>query len=137
MKNLFEFSATANGLSHIVSRVVKVFVHQHKEDAIIDMGRMYNNLYNGHPIYMCVRENGFDVANRYSVYPIKNNEDFANVRAEVERGLGADVYIKVYADEPRIDILLCKEFDDLNTIQWEMFGLEPMFNVNFVEQFGE
>lgn len=149
MANLFHFSASANYLSLITHRVVKCFVKKYQCDAILDMGIMYNTLFNGNPVYMCVRESGFDTIKRYAVCnkdlyrnillretdDVINDEEFELLRKEVEHSLGADAYIKVYPNEAKIDVIFNKEFseDELKTIKYELLGLEPMVSVNFVE----
>ena len=152
MADLFRFSPSANYLALITHRVVKCFVKKHQTDAILDMDIMYNTLYNGNPIYMCVRESGFDTIKRYVIFNkdllekslskkpdiIFNDEEFELLRKEVEHSLGADAYIKVYPNEAKIDVIFNKEFSEseLNNIKYELLGLEPMVSVNFVEKFG-
>lgn len=152
MANLFHFSASANYLPLITHRVVKCFVKKYQSDAILDMGIMYNTLFNGNPVYMCVRESGFDTIKRYAVCnkdlyrniqlretdDVINDEEFELARKEVERSLGADAYIKVYPNEAKIDVIFNKEFSEseIKNIKYELLGLEPMVSVNFVEKFG-
>ena len=152
MSNLFHFSTSANFLNLITHRVVKCFVKRYQCDAILDMGIMYNTLYNGNPVYMCVREGGFDTIKRYAICnkelygkiltrendDVINDEEFELLRKEVESRLGADAYIKVYPNEGKIDVIFNKEFSEseLKNIKYELLGLEPMVSVNFVEKFG-
>ena len=152
MKNLFDFSPSAPFLHTITHRVVKCFVKQHQTDAILDIKEMYNTLYKGYPVYMCVRENGFDTIKRYSSFNVDilkkfkergnfeviNDVEFELLKKEVERSLGADAYIKVYPNEAKVDIIFNKEFSlsEIKDIKYELLGLEPMVSVNFVEKFG-
>jgi hypothetical protein len=152
MENLFDFSPSAPFLHIITHKVVKCFVKHNQTDAILDIKEMYNTLYKGYPVYMCVRENGFDTIKRYSSlnvdvlkkykgrgnFEVINNEEFELLRKEVERSLGADAYIKVYPNEAKIDVIFNKEFSEseLKNIKYELLGIEPMVSVNFVEKFG-
>jgi hypothetical protein len=152
MKDLFDFSPSAPFLHIITHKVVKCFMKQYQTDAILDMDIMYKTLYKGYPVYMCVREIGFDTIKRFSSlnvdmikkfkergnFEVINDEEFELARKEVERSLGADAYIKVYPDEAKIDIIFSKEFSEseLKNIKYELLGLEPMVSVNFVEKFG-
>ena len=136
MANLFHFSPSANHLALITHRVVKCFVKKHQTDAILDIKEMYNTLYKGYPVYMCVREMGFDTIKRYSSlnvdvlkkykergnFEVINDEEFELARKEVERSLGADAYIKVYPNEAKIDVIFNKEFSEseLKNIKYEM-----------------
>lgn len=152
MKDLFDFSPSAPFLHIITHRVVKCFIKHYQTDAILDIKEMYNTLYKGYPVYMCIRENGFDTVKRFvsfnvdmlkkcnerSNFEIINDEEFELLRKEVERNLGADAYIKVYPNESKIDIIFNKEFseDELKNIKYELLGFEPVVSVNFVEKFG-
>lgn len=152
MKDLFDFSPSAPFLHTITHNVVKCFMKHHQTDAMLDIKEMYNTLYKGYPVYMCVRENGFDTIKRYSSlnvdvlkkfkergnFEIINDEEFELLRKEVERSLGADAYIKVYPNEAKIDVIFKKEFSEseLKNIKYELLGLEPVVSVNFVEKFG-
>jgi hypothetical protein len=152
MENLFDFSPSAPFLHIITHKVVKCFVKHNQTDAILDIKEMYNTLYKGYPVYMCVREMGFDTIKRYSSlnvdvlkkykergnFEVINDEEFELARKEVERSLGADAYIKVYPDEAKIDIIFNKEFSEseIKNIKYELIGIEPMVSVNFVEKFG-
>ena len=98
------------------------------------MKTMYNKLYNGYPIYISVRETGFDAMERFNLYNfITNDEEFDIVRPVVE------AYIKIYPNELRVDVMIARRFNenDLKHIKYELLGLEPMIKVNFVEKFGE
>lgn len=151
MENLFDFSPSAPFLHLITHKVVKCFVKQHQTDAILDMKEMYNTLYKGYPIYMCVRENGFDTIKRFSAlnmdmlkkmkardnFEVINNEEFEILRKEVVRTLGGEAYIKVYPDVAKIDVILARRYEEfeLRNIKNELLNLEPMVSVNFVESF--
>ena len=145
MKNLFDFSETANVLPTIIYRVVSVFVKYYQTDAILDMKTMYNKLYNGYPIYISVRETGFDTMERFNLYNripqnfITNDEEFEIIRPDAVSTLGADAYIKIYPNELRVDVMIVRRFNetDLKEIKYEILGVEPMIKVNFVEKFGE
>lgn len=140
MKNLFDFSETANALHFIIEKVVNVFVKQHQTDAILDMKTMYNKLYNGYPIYISVRETGFDTMERFNFYKfITNDEEFEIVRPVAVSTLGAEAYIKIYPNDLRVDVMIVRRFNetDLKEIKYEILGVEPMIKVNFVEKFGE
>ena len=148
MKDLFDFSPSASFLHIITHKVVKCFMKHNQTDGILDIKEMYNTLYKGYPVYMCIRENGFDTIKRYSSlnvdvlkkykergnFEIINDEEFELLKKEVERSLGADAYIKVYPDEAKIDVIFNKEFneDELKNIKYEFLGIEPMVSVNFV-----
>lgn len=152
MKDLFDFSPSAPFLHLITHKVVKCFIKHYQTDAILDIKEMYNTLYKGYPVYMCVREMGFDTIKRYSSlnvdvlkkykergnFEVINDEEFELARKEVERSLGADAYIKVYPNEAKIDIIFNKEFSEseIKNIKYELIGIEPMVSVNFVEKFG-
>lgn len=152
MKDLFDFSPSAPFLHIITHKVVKCFIKHYQTDAILDIKEMYNTLYKGYPVYMCVRETGFDTIKRYSSrnidilkkfkergnFEIINDEEFELLRKEVEHSLGADAYIKVYPDEAKIDVIFNKEFSEseLKNIKYELLGLESMVIVNFVDIFG-
>lgn len=152
MKDLFDFSPSAPFLHIITHKVVKCFIKHHQTDAILDIKEMYNTLYKGYPVYMCIRENGFDTIKRYSSlnvdvlkkykergnFEVINDEEFELLRKEVEHSLGADAYIKVYPGEARIDVIFNEEFSEseLKNIKYELLGIEPMVSVNFVEKFG-
>jgi hypothetical protein len=71
-------------------------------------------------------------------FEVINDEEFELLRKEVECGLGADAYIKVYPNEAKIDVIFNKEFSEseLKNIKYELLGIEPMVSVNFVEKFG-
>ena len=151
MKNLFDFSPSAMALHLITHKVIKCFVKQYQTDAILDMREMYNTLYKGYPVYMCVRENGFDTIKGYSSHNIDmlkrmkergnfeviNDEEFEALRKEVVRTRGAEAYIKVYPDDCKIDVIFAREYEEfeLRNIKYELLGLEPIVNVNFVESF--
>lgn len=145
MKNLFDFSETANVLPTIIYRVVSVFVKYYQTDAILDMKTMYNKLYNGYPIYISVRETGFDTMERFNLYNripqnfITNDEEFEIIRPDAVSTLGADAYIKIYPNELRVDVMIVRRFNetDLKQIKYKLLVLEPMIKVNFVEKFGE
>jgi hypothetical protein len=125
----------------------------YQTDAILDIKEMYNTLYKGYPVYMCIRENGFDTIKRYSSlnvdvlkkfkkrdnFEVINDEEFELLRKEVEHSLGADTYIKVYPNEAKIDVIFNKEFSEseIKNIKYELLGLEPMVSVNFVKKFGK
>jgi hypothetical protein len=125
----------------------------YQTDAILDIKEMYNTLYKGYPVYMCIRENGFDTIKRYSSlnvdvlkkfkkrdnFEVINDEEFELLRKEVEHSLGADAYIKVYPNEGKIDVIFNKEFSEseIKNIKYELLGLEPMVSVNFVKKFGK
>ena len=152
MKDLFDFSPSAPFLHIITYNVTKCFMKHYQTDAILDIKEMYNTLYKGYPVYMCIRETGFDTIKRFASFNVDmlkkfkergnfeviNDEEFELLRKEVERNLGADAYIKVYPDEAKIDIIFNKEFseDELKNIKYELLGIEPMVSVNFVEKFG-
>lgn len=152
MKDLFDFSPSAPFLHIITYNVTKCFMKHYQTDAILDIKEMYNTLYKGYPVYMCIREDGFDTIKRFASFKIDmlkkfkergnfeiiNDEEFELLRKEVERNLGADAYIKVYPDEAKIDIIFNKEFseDELKNIKYELLGIEPMVSVNFVKKFG-
>ena len=152
MKDLFDFSPSAPFLHTITHSVVKCFMKHYQTDAILDIKEMYNTLYKGYPVYMCIRENGFDIIKRFSSlnvdilkkfkkrgnFEIINDKEFELLRKEVERRLGADAYIKVYPNEAKIDVIFNKEFSEseLKNIKYELLGLEPMVSVNFVKKFG-
>ena len=152
MKDLFDFSPSAPFLHIITHRVVKCFIKHYQTDAILDIKEMYNTLYKGYPVYMCIRENGFDTVKRFTSFNVDmlkkhkergnfeiiNDEEFELLRKEVERNLGADAYIKVYPNEAKIDVIFNKEFseDELKNIKYELLGPEPTVSVNFVEKFG-
>ena len=151
MKNLFDFSPSAPFLHFITHKVVKCFVKQHQTDAILDMREMYNTLYKGYPVYMCVRENGFDTIKRYSAhnndmlkrmkergnFEVINDNEFEELRKEVAHTLGAEAYIKVYPNESKIDVIFAREYEEfeLRNIKIELLNLEPIVSVNFVESF--
>jgi hypothetical protein len=147
MENLFSFSESARQLHIIVAKVTKCFVENHQIDAILDMPQMYNTLYKGYPVYMCVRGNGFDTIKRYAYAnqyfakrenkEVTNDEEFEMLRKDVISKLGAEAYIKVYPDVARIDVLIVRKFNeyDLKDIKYQLCGLEPMVEVNFVESF--
>lgn len=151
MKNLFDFSPSAMALHLITHKVIKCFVKQNQTDAILDMREMYNTLYKGYPIYMCVRENGFDTIKRYSAlnndmlkrmkergnFEVINDEEFKELRKEVVRTLGAEAYIKVYPNDCKIDVIFAREYEEfeLRNIKIELLNLEPIVSVNFVESF--
>lgn len=145
MKDLFDFSETARDLNIIIYKVATTFVKHHQTDAILDMKTMYNKLYNGYPIYICVRETGFDVMERFNIYNhipqkfITNDEEFEIIRPVAVSTLGAEAYIKIYPNELRVDVMIVRRFNetDLKQIKYELHGLEPMIKVNFVEKFGE
>jgi hypothetical protein len=140
MKNLFDFSATANELHFIIEKVVKVFVKQQQTDAILDMKTMYNKLYNGYPIYISVRETGFDTMERFNLYKfITNDKEFEFIRPVAVSRFCVEAYIKIYPNELRVDVMIVRRFNetDLQQIKHELLGLEPMIKVNFVEKFGE
>lgn len=152
MKDLFDFSPSAPFLHIITYNVTKCFMKHYQTDAILDIKEMYNTLYKGYPVYMCIREDGFDTIKRFASFKVDmlkkfkergnfeiiNDEEFELLRKEVERNLGADAYIKVYPDEAKIDIIFNKEFseDELKNIKYDLLGIEPMVSVNFVEKFG-
>lgn len=152
MKNLFDFSPSAPFLHTITHKVVKCFIKHYQTDAILDINEMYNTLYKGYPVYMCVREMGFDTIKRFSSlnvdvlkkckergnFEVINDEEFELAKKEGERSLGADAYIKVYPNEAKIDVIFNKEFSEseLKNIKYELLGFEPMVSVNFVEKFG-
>lgn len=152
MKDLFDFSPSAPFLHIITYNVTKCFMKHYQTDAILDIKEMYNTLYKGYPVYMCIREDGFDTIKRFASFKVDmlkkfkergnfeiiNDEEFELLRKEVERNLGADAYIKVYPDEAKIDIIFNKEFseDELKNIKYQLLGIEPMVSVNFVEKFG-
>ena len=141
---LCDFSISAKALGLITHRVVKCFVKQHQTDAILDMCEMLNTLDKGYPVYMCVRENGFDTIKRFNIYgnlpqaEVTNDEEFEIVKEEVMRTFGADAFIKVYPYEGKIDVIFNKEFSEseIKNIKYELLGIEPMVSVNFVEKFG-
>ena len=151
MKNLFDFSPSAMALHRITHKVIKCFVKQNQTDAILDMREMYNTLYKGYPIYMCVRENGFDTIKRYSAlnndmlkrmkergdFEVINDNEFEELRKEVTHTLGAEAYIKVYPNDCKIDVIFAREYEEfeLRNIKIELLNLEPMVSVNFVESF--
>lgn len=151
MKNLFDFSPSAPFLHFITHKVVKCFVKEYQTDAILDMKEMYNTLYKGYPVYMCVREIGFDTIKRFSAqnmdmlkkmkargnYEVINDEEFEILRKEVVRTLGGEAYIKVYPDVAKIDVILARRYKEfeLSNIKNELLNLEPMVSVNFVESF--
>ena len=151
MKNLFDFSPSAPFLHFITHKVVKCFVKEYQTDAILDMKEMYNTLYKGYPVYMCVREAGFDTIKRFSAqnmdmlknmkargnYEVINDEEFEILRKEVVRTLGGEAYIKVYPDVAKIDVILARKYEEfeLRNIKNELLNLEPMVLVNFVESF--
>lgn len=138
MTNMFNFSESAKNLHLILTKISRLFVEQHKEDVLIDMPTMYNLLCNGLPVYMCVRSTGFDLANRFALInnkQVRNDSEFEMVRPTIVKTLGAEVYIKLFPDAPRIDIIVVSHFDNLNQIKYELLGLNG-FEVNFVEKFG-
>lgn len=140
MKNLFDFSETANALHFIIDKVVSEFVKYNQTDAILDMKTMYNKLYNGYPIYISVRETGFDAMERFNLYKfITNDEEFEIVRPVAVSKFCVEAYIKIYPNELRVDVMIVRGFNenDLKHIKYELLGLEPMIKVNFVEKFGE
>lgn len=145
MKNLFDFSETANALHFIIEKVVSVFVKYNQTDAILDMKTMYNKLYNGHPIYISVRETGFDTMERFNLYNhipqkfVTNDEEFEIIRPVAVSKFCVEAYIKIYPNELRVDVMIVRRFNenDLKHIKYELLGLEPMIKVNFVEKFGE
>lgn len=145
MKNLFDFSETAQVLHLITHKVVTTFVEQHQTDAILDFKTMYNKLYNGYPIYIAVRRTGFDVMERFNVdnlIPqkyITNDDEFEVIRPVAVKTLGANAYIKIYPNERKVDIMLVTNYNEteLGQIKYALLGLEPMVSVNFVEKFGE
>ena len=139
---LCDFSVSAKALGLITHRVVKCFVKQHQTDAILDMCEMLNTLDNGCPVYMCVRENGFDTINRFNIYgklpqeEVTNDVEFEIVKEDVMKTLGADAFIKVYPYEGKIDVIFNREYEEfeLRNIKYELLGLEPMIEVNFIEK---
>lgn len=151
MKNLFDFSPSAPFLHFITHKVVECFVKEYQTDAILDMKEMYNTLYKGYPVYMCVRETGFDTIKRFSAqnmdmlkkmkargnFEVINDEEFEILRKEVVRTLGGEAYIKVYPDVAKIDVILARRYKEfeLSNIKNELLNLEPMVSVNFVESF--
>ena len=139
MKDLFDFSETARNLNIIIYKVATTFVKQHQSDAILDMKTMYNKLYNGYPIYICVRETGFDVMERFNFYKfITNDEEFEIIRPVAVSQFCIEAYIKIYPNELRVDVMIVRRFNetDLQQIKHNL-ELEPMIKVNFVEKFGE
>lgn len=142
MKNLFDFSPSAMALHLITHKVIKCFVKQHQTDAILDMREMYNTLYKGYPVYMCVRENGFDTIKRYNIFgqlpqsEVTNDEEFEIIRDGARRINGAEAYIKVFPDVARVDVMLVRTFSEseLSNIKNEFNRTLP-FEVNFVEKF--
>ena len=139
---LCDFSVSAKALGMITHRVVKCFVKQHQTDALLEMCEMLNTLDNGYPVYMCVRENGFDTIKRFNIYgklpqkEVTNDEEFEIVKEDVFRTLGADAFIKVYPYEGKIDVIFNREYEEfeLRNIKNELLGLEPMIEVNFIEK---
>lgn len=135
-----DFSVSARLLGLITHKVVKCFVKQHKEDALLDMYEMLCTLDKGYPVYMCVRETGFDTIKRFNIYgklpqrEVTNDEEFEIVKEDVMRTLGADAFIKVYPDA-KVDVIFNRKFDvyEMTTIKYEMLGLEPMVEINFYE----
>lgn len=145
MRDLFDFSKTAGVLNIVIYKVATTFVKHHQADAILDMKTMYNQLYNGYPIYISVRETGFDTMERFNLYNhipqkfITNDEEFEIIRPVAVSTLGAEAYIKIYPNELRVDVMIVRRFNetDLKQIKYELLGLEPIVKVNFVEKFGE
>ena len=145
MRDLFDFSKTAGVLNIVIYKVATTFVKHHQADAILDMKTMYNQLYNGYPIYISVRETGFDTMERFNLYNhipqkfVTNDEEFEIIRPVAVSTLGAEAYIKIYPNELRVDVMIMRRFNeiDLKLIKYELLGLEPMIKVNFVEKFGE
>ena len=104
------------------------------------MKTMYNKLYNGYPIYISVRETGFDAMERFNLYKfITNDEEFEIIRPVAVSKFCVEAYIKIYPNELRVDVMIVRRFNenDLKHIKYELLGLEPMIKVNFVEKFGE
>lgn len=142
MKNLFDFSPSAQRLHLIVHTAVKCFVKKYQSDAILDMAEMYNTLANGYPVYMCVRENGFDTIKRYNIFgqlpqsEVTNDEEFEIVRDGARRINDVEVYVKVFPDVARVDVMLVRPFSksELSDIKNEFSRTLP-FEVNFVENF--
>lgn len=141
---LCDFSVSAKALGLITHKVVRCFVKQHQTDAILDMCEMLNTLDKGFPVYMCVRESGFDTIKRFNINgklpqaEVTNDEEFEIVKEDVMHTLGADAFIKVYPYEGKIDVIFNREYEEfeLRNIKYEMLGLEPMIEVNFVDKFG-
>lgn len=110
MQDLFNFSESGSCLNLIVTEISRQFIENHKEDVMIDMPQMYNTLYNGYPVYMCVRKNGFDTINRFAydkdIDCVSNDKEFEKYRPNCEKSLGADVYIKLYPHILRMDIII-------------------------------